>query len=188
MRAYPITVGDLISIAAAELRAHGFREQSLDMANRAVTWYRSISSETMSGSRYREGLAAAYYAAERWEEASTLFEGLVQGRVERVDNSAQLDQMILWGFVGVLAARDGDRATAMNISQQLASVSGYTMGWNTYLRACIAAQLGEKNAAVELLRRAFAAGKQMSLKIHRNIDLEPLWNDPEFQELIEPKG
>jgi len=177
-----------MTIAASELRAHGFRAESLVMANRAVEWHRGLVPERAAEDRYREGLASALYAAEHWDEAKALFEALVQRKAERVDTRDDLAMVGRRGYLGTLAARTGDRGTAVRISEELASVTGYTQGWNIYSRACIAAQLGDKDGAVELLRRAFADGLQLSLSIHRDIHLEPLWDYPPFQELMRPKG
>ena len=61
-------------------------------------------------------------------------------------------------------------------------------GWTWYWRAAIAAQLGDKQRAVEFLRQGYAEGLIHSLEMHCDIDLEPLWDYPPFQELIAPKG
>ena len=57
----------------------------------------------------------------------------------------------------------------------------------------IAALLGEKELAVRLLQEALSQGVLYQLQlglyyIHPNMDLEPLYDYPPFQELIKPKG
>lgn len=54
-------------------------------------------------------------------------------------------------------------------------------------RARVAALLGDREAAVELLRRAFGEGLPYGIWIHLDRDLEPLSGYLPFQELIRPK-
>jgi hypothetical protein len=42
--------------------------------------------------------------------------------------------------------------------------------------------------AVELLKEAYVNGFGESLILHIDVDLQPLWDYPPFQEVIEPKG
>ncbi len=57
-----------------------------------------------------------------------------------------------------------------------------------FFRAGIAAQLGETDRAIHLLRQAVAAGYCEYMWIHSHPPFEPLWDDPEFQEILRPKG
>ena len=41
---------------------------------------------------------------------------------------------------------------------------------------------------MELLREGFSRGLRFSLRFHYNVDLEPLWDYPPYQDLIAPKG
>jgi hypothetical protein len=59
---------------------------------------------------------------------------------------------------------------------------------DTYWAACIAAQLGEREEAVELLRRAFTEGASIGFHAHKDPDLEALWDYPPFRRFIEPRG
>jgi len=99
------------------------------------------------------------------------------------------DDIGIRGAVGKVAARLGDVAQARRIAAELAALTKpYLYGTRTYQRACIAALLGEKDRAMELLRDAFAKGYQFDVGIHRDIDLEPLWGYPPFEDLMKPKG
>ena len=49
------------------------------------------------------------------------------------------------------------------------SVGRYTFGSDTYWRACIAAQLGEKQQAMDLLQQAFTEGYWFQTQLHRTI-------------------
>jgi hypothetical protein len=61
-------------------------------------------------------------------------------------------------------------------------------GTVSWLRACIAAQGGERDQALELLRVALAHGVGAGDYLHVYAFLEPLHGYPPFEELIEPKG
>jgi serine/threonine protein kinase/tetratricopeptide (TPR) repeat protein len=172
------TAGSNLGFTARELRAHGHRVQSIELAERVIAWCRNRPDQDSRTAR--NTLAHALVAAERWEEARTVFEGLAREFPDRLSNRK---------WVGVLAARTGDRAEAERIAEGLRTLDGsYLYGRHTYARACIAAQLGERERAMELLRDAFSQGFKFSVGLHSGMDLEPLWDFPPFQELIEPKG
>ena len=199
------TPGELMQSAAAELRAHSHREAALRMAERAVAWLESRPLAEKEKPAHRSELAHALYAAERWDEARGLYEELSaacpvvdrkgkppEARLsspatpERVRVSRAVDYL---GFLGALAARRGDRQEALRISDELARVSQpFLFGAHTYWRACIAALLGEKQGAVDLLRESIAQGNSYDITLHRDADLESLHGYPPFDELLRLKG
>jgi hypothetical protein len=122
----------------------------------------------------------AYYLAERFDEAESIAEGL----------SAEFPSNIEYrGYSGTLAARRGDVAEARRISESLDELDNpYNHGRHTYWQGCIAAQLGEHELAMMLLRDAFSQGRSFDLWIHRDQDFEPLQDYPPFQEFLRPKG
>ncbi len=182
-RSIPDSSGDMaevVRIAGGELRAHGRRDASIEIANRDVERYRGQETGFAGGEAQIQGLAWALYRAERWAESRALFEKLAERDPGDVDDL---------GTLGVLAARLGDGREARRIDNELQRREGPRLyGASTYGRARIAAQLGEGKRALELLRRSFAEGYAFSTSIHRDMDLEPLRNDPGFQELLRPKG
>jgi hypothetical protein len=85
--------------------------------------------------------------------------------------------------------RRGDREGAMRIFDELAAIDRrYLSGSHAYWRACIASLLGEKERAVALLRESFSQGRFYRVGLHRDINLEPLWDYQPFKELLRPKG
>jgi len=52
---------------------------------------------------------------------------------------------------------------------------------------CIAALLGDKEAAVQLLRESLAEGIPYGLDLRRQIDLEPLHGFGSFEDLLQPR-
>ena len=168
----------MISVAL-ELRKHGHRQPSLDLANRAVNWYRGRSPEIAKTEGARGGLARALYVAERWSEARTAFAALKREFPTLIDYK---------GFAGTLAARRGDRAVALADAAELRRLDRlYLYGDHTYWQARIASLLGDKAQAVDLMREAFSQGRQFTIDIHCDMDLEPLADDPAFRELMRPK-
>ena len=171
--------GLVMSDAAYELRAHGHREMVLPFAERAVAWYERHPPADPRDRTRRILEALAYYGAERWEDARALYHDLAAEFPDNVN---------FQGFLGALAARRGDRDEALRISERLAGLNDpYDFGRDSYWQACIAALLGERERAIELLRASFAAGRRFTLQVHRDVDLEPLWGYAPFEEFVAPK-
>ncbi|UCC41573.1 MAG: tetratricopeptide repeat protein, partial [Candidatus Aminicenantes bacterium] len=165
--------------AARELRARGYRQASLQVLERAFKWFESRTKEESETRSHRVRLARALYTAERWEEAQDIFEALHEEFPDEID---------YLGWLGVVAARRGDKEEAVRISSLLENIDRlYIFGLHTYWRARIASLLGEKENAVRILREALAQGVYYSA-LHPSMDFEPLQDYPPFKELIKPKG
>jgi cytochrome c-type biogenesis protein CcmH/NrfG len=128
----------------------------------------------------RKALGRALFLAEEWDQARTVFV-----EVETKD----ANDIEATGYLGALAARRGDRAAAVATSEKLRWLKQkYLFGDHTAWRAPIAAQLGEKDQAGDLLRESFAEGQQYGVWLHREVTLEPLRGYPPYEELVRPKG
>ena len=85
--------------------------------------------------------------------------------------------------------RLGEQEKAREILEGLRRLDRpYLRGVNTYWAACIAAQLGEPDLAVELIQQALSQGVSVSTNLHTDMDFEPLHGYPPFEELRRPKG
>jgi tetratricopeptide (TPR) repeat protein len=165
--------GAILINLSIDLRAHGYRLDSLKIAERAIAYYQSRKEGDV-----RYNLARSYYSAEKWQEAEGLFSALL---------GEYPDSIGIMGYLGCVAARLGNREEAGRISKELGSIKRpYLFGNHIYWQACIAALLGEKERAVGLLREALSKGVSYT-RLHPDIDLEPLWDYPAFIELIKPK-
>jgi TolB-like protein/tetratricopeptide (TPR) repeat protein len=172
--------GDVLLEGAAELRAHGHREASVRLADRAVSWCETQPETTRPSGGWIGPHADALRHAERWQEAADILRPVVQGGS---------NESAIIGVFGGLAGRLGDREVAMEASEALRRLDDpHLFGRHTYRRACIAAVLGEREDAMALLRQAIAEGIGYGSYLHIEIDLESLWDDPEFIELLRPKG
>jgi hypothetical protein len=96
------------------------------------------------------------------------------------------------GLLGTLAAQRGDRPEAARIDRLLAGMErSFGRGQASYWRACIAAQLGERDAAVDLLGRALDAGYVYQVRFfdaHVEPSFATLRGYPRFEMLLRPKG
>jgi predicted Ser/Thr protein kinase/TolB-like protein len=168
-------------IAAEELRAHGHEDQAMEMLNEAIRWYEGLPSDSLNS--IKEYYAMTLYNARRWDKAKTIYEELAKKFPK--DSAGRGYE----SYLGFIAARQGDRTRAMEVSEWLKNLRGpYLFGGNTYERACIAAILGDKEQAVALLKESFRQGYSFGTGIHKDFDLESLWNYPPFIEFLKPKG
>jgi len=174
------TAGTVMRTAARELREHGARDLSLMYARRAVQWYRDKAAGSVAGEEEFSRLIDALCLAEEWEEARRTVRGLSLKDPEDIDHLA---------WLGILAARLGDRGEAWRISERLKAVDKpFLFGGSLYNRACIASLLGDRELAVSLLREAFAQGCSYGVHVLSDMDLEPLRDYEPFKELMKPKA
>ena len=165
-------VGRLMVEAAYELRAHGQRRSSIEMASRATAWVERQGPDTVSGGILRDAMRIGG----RWLEARELF--------ERDCAEGDLHAM---GAVGWMSERIGDRARAEEIDRELQDIDRpYLYGEPLLQCACIEAHRGDLGRATGLLGEAFAAGLPHDLRLHRDLGLEPLWGEPSFKEILQP--
>lgn len=186
----PLRIGDAGSVmveAAAELSAHGHRQEALAMARRAVAWYRALPDDN-EPRKTGFTFAGALYRAEEWRESARIYALLAD---KRAGSSAEV---VARGQLGVIAAAQGDRDSAVRISEELTRLRRpYLFGQDTFWRALIAAQLGQKDEAVTLLRTAVSEGYtpgwlSYTATFERSPPLESLRGYPPYEELVKPKG
>jgi tetratricopeptide (TPR) repeat protein len=174
------TPGEAALEVAEELRAHGHPDEAAAMAVRAIAWYRSLPSAETAKVNARADLGLALTLSGRTEEARSVYEKLA---------AEHPDDVKYRGSLGVLAAGRGDRPAAQRISEELRIIERPRLfGASTYQRARIAAILGERDRAAELLGQAFAQGLGFSLNIHRDTAFEGVRDYPPFREVVRPKG
>ncbi|MDH7514194.1 MAG: tetratricopeptide repeat protein, partial [Clostridiales bacterium] len=174
------TPGSVMMEAAVECYAHGRKDASREFAARAIEWAESRPEAERKTKAHQEFYADALYFAGRLDEAGRIFESLAAGDAENIDYK---------GYLGTLAARRGDREGAMRVFEELGKLERpFLLGQHLWWQARIAALIGEKEKAVALLKEAFSQGSDYGVSLHRDIDLEPLWDYPPFKELLRPKG
>jgi len=174
------TPASLIRTAASELVVHGHPEVAQEVLRRAYEWHGGRSSDDAQSESGRYDLAQTQYLDRQLDEAELLFTELA------VDFPQNVNYV---GYLGAIAARQGDREGAERIADQLRVwEQPYIRGWHTLWRARIASLLGDEAAAVALLREALAQGIGYGPDLHADLDFQPLWDFPPYQELMRPKG
>jgi tetratricopeptide (TPR) repeat protein len=176
----------LMIFTSWELRAHGYREASFQLLGRAIKWLDNRSEEEAETAEHRHRLAEALYTTEQWEKAQILLKDL---------HKEYPDNINFLGYLGAIAARMGDRDEALRISGLLKDNNNpYLFGRHTGWRASIMALVGDKELAMKLLQEAITQGViyqesgRYRFYIHPNMDFEPLYDYPPFQEFMKPRG
>jgi tetratricopeptide (TPR) repeat protein len=189
------TTGEVMRGIGVELRAHRQEAAAQAAFAHALQWWAERPAAERVTPAWRIFYAQTLYTAGRWEEARRLLEplaGLPANSTPDSDlgfvSAGPPDALDRRGYLGVIAARRGDRAAALEADRALAATpTPYLRGRHTYWRARIAALLGESDRAVGLLREALRQGRT-HLEVHGEVDLAPLHTSPAYQELMRPKG
>jgi DNA-binding SARP family transcriptional activator len=174
------TAGDVLLVAAQELRAHGHPAAAAAMLARGIEWQRERFAEGAAAVGDRLTLLRMQYDAGQWVAAR---DTLAAARAELGDG---LDVI---GFTGTLAIRLGDASAARASLATLRAKTGrFHYGRHLLWAARISAVLGDADSAIAHLRGAFARGCPYGVELHTDVDLALLASDPRFRELLRPKG
>src|SRR5438874_6447728 len=158
---------DVLLLAAVGLAAHGHAPEADTTLAEARDWLAARPPAEAASTAHQLRVALVAYTAGRLADAQRRFEGLAANKSPgRSDSLAAVavmgdgwDQMDYLGYLGAVAARQGNRDQALRVDQTLARVKRpYLFGRPTVWRARIQALLGERDAAVALLQEAFARG------------------------------
>ena len=166
--------------AAREFAAHGHADYADSLRQRAIQAYLAQPTPLPVAFGSRADAARVYFGAGRWREAHELFTAVLQGAPGSIEAK---------GYMGVIAARRGDSTEARRMSDELAALDRpFLNGEQTRWRARIAAALGEPAAAVRLLQTAIQEGTALGVWLHVDPTFSLLREDPQFQEILRPKG
>jgi hypothetical protein len=170
----------VVNQAMLELNAHGFPETAMAIGERTLVYLDSRPPEVQITRSHRLQAVSMLYLLGRWSEARAVLEPLVR---EEPDDAYGLH------LLGLLAARLERPDEARSIARRVEALKGpYDFGRNEYRRACIAALVGDRDAAVSLLREAYEDGWQGWFGLHNDPDLGSLRGYPPFEEFARPKG
>ncbi len=168
------------SIAAGEFRGHDHDRLAVRLLDSLADHPFPRSTDSGQVIHDSELRGEILYVAGRWAAADSTLRPLA-GRLS--------DELWLTGRLATLDARLGRRAEAERVSAALRDrPAGYLHGRQTFWRAHIAAALGQREAAVLLLRDAYAEGYPMNedydLMPHADRDFAELLHDPAFLGVI----
>jgi len=156
-----------------ELNAHGYGEYAKQITRSSLAL---LSDEPVEA---RDD----YWKFRRGSQLATLGrddEALAQLAEILPDSPRYLDARQV---VGEIAARSADRVTALRVSAEMDAVR--QEGLKLYYQAIIAAELGERDRAVALLRRS---QNPVRAPMHRELSFPALQGYPPFEELERPRG
>jgi len=170
--------GSVLTYLALEARAHGRSEAYHEWTERSIAWHREHIAEGANVDPM--ALVQALYYGGLWHEAEDYLETLSpsdSGNVEHL------------GFRAVLAVRLGAPDRAAVLDRELAALDSRELrGTNLLWRARIAALLGDKQRAVQLLHQARSNGWPFNIWLHVELDFAPLQDYAPFQEFLAPNG
>jgi len=177
---------------AYELRAQGDTATAKRISAWGVRWYERLLPDQQLANR--SNYADALYAAERWRDSWNVRQDICHASLDsaHVAGGSQVTDVDCLGWAGLLAARLHQPDAARKFSRQLSTphyrfraLEGHALRW----RAQIAAVLGDREEATNLLRRAIEeAGAGDRGDWHRDPDLRLLRGYPPYEELMRPKG
>lgn len=171
------SAGQIYTVVALELDAHGHDAAARRVHERALTWFAAAPVEQAGSRSHRQQQAYALYAAGRPVEAAAAYRAL----------AAEFpDAPLYQAWIGFLAAQNGDPATAAEVSARIEAGEIRLSPLNSsFFRALIAAARDERDEAVAVFDSTGAWARW----IHRDPVLRrQLGDHPAFIEFLRPKG
>jgi adenylate cyclase len=179
-----LTPANLLIEAAATARAHGRPDRARELARTALT---VLDNRADPNEAFVEGWlrAQALVLADELERAQAVLETVRSTK----DGGTTFQTLGVDGWLGAVAARRGDLETAHAIDSTLAGLDGQQRrGWPAHYRAGIAAWLGHRDQAVELLSQSRAEGWGSFYFFHdiHRVLFEPLEGLDDYESLLHP--
>jgi len=181
-----LTPANLLIEAAATARAHGCPDQARGLARRALT---ALDDRADPNEAFIEGWlrAQALVLAGELDRAQAVLETVRS----MTDGGTAFQSLGVDGWLGAVAARRGDLETAHAIDITLAGIDGrHLRGWPAHYRAAIAAWLGHRDQAMDLLSQSRAEGWGSFYYFHdiHRVLFEPLEGMDGYEAILHPEG
>jgi DNA-binding SARP family transcriptional activator len=166
---------DVAWVAAQELDVHGEAGSAAAIRGVALEWLAGLPTPSLT---------------ERQLRVRLLLEcGNAEGAARALAQLVPFDHPESLGLRGLVAAREGDVIGASGVLSTLEGLENpYLGGRHLLLATGIRAALGAPDAAVSLLRRAFAAGLPFGVELHALPALQPIAGRADFRALLRPRG
>ena len=173
---YPLFRG--LNAVIADLYLHGHPEAAAQVEARTLALLTSRPAAERSSVAYLRELGPTQYRARNWADAFATFRALVALDTTNVDAR---------GWLGVAAARVGDRATAESAAAWLARLDRPFLNRHLEWQARIAALLGDRQSALAFAEQSLARDGYGIRFAHFRFDMESLRGWAPFEELMRPK-
>jgi DNA-binding SARP family transcriptional activator/tetratricopeptide (TPR) repeat protein len=171
----------LMASAAQELRAHGHEVAAQQAFARALAWYRAQPASATASEGRRFEIANTLYLTRHWAAADSAFHVLA---------ALDPDNFIYLGFLGTIAARRNDEATARRIAAKFDSLRPtlpQPRAIAGYWQSKISSILGDEQHALMFMTEVW--GQQgIHHAPHIDFDYERIWNAEAFRAFVRPKG
>jgi DNA-binding winged helix-turn-helix (wHTH) protein/tetratricopeptide (TPR) repeat protein len=174
----------LLVAAAASASTHGQQSLATGLSERAANSIAAGQGAEMSADAALV-LGRALIALGRLDDAQQALEQAVVPVGDHPGWAATTSR----GWLGAVAARRGDVDTADAMDRELAEIDDpYLYGYPEYYRAAIAGWRGQRERAVELLRRARSIGWDGYHLLHddERVLFEPLEGEPVYRAMLVP--
>lgn len=172
-----ITPGQVLASTAQELGAHGNAAASTRWLERSLRWYEALPDSQARTTDNRADRAYTLYLLGRYGQAASIYDSLAR----EFPNAAP------WkAWRGYMAARLGDRATAMDVANRIERgeikfIPATALMW----RGIIAMGLNDRVNAIALLRQSGV----YNVLMHRDpVVLKVLANDPTWIAYLHSDG
>jgi tetratricopeptide (TPR) repeat protein len=176
----------ILLIPALECEVHGCEERSQELLARLLRWYEARPLEERETPDVKRSIAVQLLNLNQAQEAVPIWRELVDRDPGNLEYLGQL---------GLALAMAGEQEEAREIAERLSSWDElWFWGRSTYWQACIAANLGELEEAVDLLWQADDRGNYVRGNFFNDpspqIDpyLRPLRGHPGFLDYVKPRG
>jgi len=174
------SVGAVLIATAGELLAHGHTDAARSTAARVHRWIESLPSEARDSDPVRQLGARAWYLEGELELARGVFQDQC---------AAHPTSVPALRYLGTIAARTGDTVVARAYADSLSRLEGrWLFGRPTLARAAIAAALGDRAGALDLLRTAVREGRFFGATLHADPDLGAHRDYPPLRSFLKPEG
>src|SRR5689334_6085406 len=167
----------------ADLLASGHASDAAALVMRYAKLLDAAAADTARDMIYAR--ASVLWRAGRLQEARSILQSLA-ARDTGISRLRDLSQL------GIVSARLNDEPAALLAEREISDAnSPYQRGTRKLLQAEIAAAIGDRDRAVELLRQALSLGVGLEFlggALLDNPDLTPLRGYPPYEELLKPVG
>jgi len=183
-----------ISNVADELRVHGFADAARSLAARAFDNFSTTIRPLIEDGSVCPHCAAVIEADLLCEVGRTreAYEGLLEAYEAGIlahTGATWEDELAAFAA----AAGEAEAAREFLARWLISNDSTAELDWRdlserSFTRAAVSALIGDRDDAIRLLHESLNQGFWDYDRLHSDPRFESLWNDPEFQEIMRPKG